>query len=181
MSDVNTFKELWLVRHGQTTRNRDGALAGWADVELTADGEAQARALRDELQAQTFDSVWASDLQRAVRTAALAWGVARVDARLREIDFGSLDGQSWHTLDADHKAALLRFEGFEAPNGESLEQLDARVRSFITELPSGRHLLFTHGGVIRLLCHRLGHTAFPQPCTVTIIDWVGQALLRANT
>lgn len=173
-------KELWLVRHGQTTRNRDGALAGWDDVELTVDGEAQARALRTELASLHFDEVWSSDLKRAVRTAQLAWGEPRTDRRLREIDFGSLEGQLWQTLEAEHKDALLRFEGFVAPGGESLDQLEARVKALIEALPRGRHLLFTHGGVIRLLCHRLGHTAFAQPGTITVIDWQRQSLVRAS-
>ncbi len=173
-------KLLWLVRHGQTTRNRDGALAGWDDVDLTSAGESQARALRPELAAQTFDQVWASDLIRAVRTAQLAWGEPQTDARLREIDFGALDGRLWETLDAEHKEALLRFEGFVAPNGESLVQLQSRVEDFIDMLPTGRHLLFTHGGVIRVLCHRLGNTAFAQPGTVTVVDWTNQVLMRAS-
>lgn len=174
-------KHLWLVRHGQTTRNRDGMLAGWDDVDLTAAGESQARALRPELATQTFDQVWSSDLIRAVRTAQLAWGEPQTDPRLREIDFGALDGRLWETLDPEHKQALLRFEGFVAPGGESLMQLQSRIEDFIHALPPGRHLLFTHGGVIRLLCHRLGHTAFAQPGTVTVIDWTNAVLMRAST
>ena len=174
-------KQLWLVRHGQTTRNRDGLLAGWDDEDLTHTGEAQARALRSELQELAFSQAWSSDLIRAVRTAQLAWGEPQVDARLREIDFGELDGKLWTTLPAEHKDALLRFEGFVAPGGESLVQLQQRVESFINDLPPGRHLVFTHGGVIRLLCHRLGHAAFAQPGTVTVIDWEKQLLIRAST
>ena len=164
-------KQLWLVRHGQTTRNRDGALAGWDDVDLTPAGEAQARALRTELAALAFTHAWSSDLIRAVRTAQLAWGEPQIDARLREIDFGDLEGRLWETLEAQHKDALLRFEGFVAPGGESLAQLQQRVEAFIDHLPAGRHLIFTHGGVIRMLAHRLGQANFPQPGTVTVIDW----------
>ncbi|MCG5053864.1 MAG: histidine phosphatase family protein [Myxococcales bacterium] len=173
-------QELWLVRHGQTTRNRDGALAGWDDVELTADGEAQARALAPRLREVSFDQVWSSDLTRAVRTAQLAYGDPSRDRRLREIDFGSLEGQLWQTLDAEYKEALLRFEGFEAPGGESIVQLQERVESFLATLPPGRHLLFTHGGVIRLLCHRLGQAEFVQPGTITVIDWSTRTLLRRS-
>ena len=173
-------KELWLVRHGQTTRNRDRELAGWDDVFLTPEGELQAAALRPQLDGQVFTQVWASDLSRAVRTAELGWGVVPTDARLREINFGDLEGKSWETLDPEHKDALLKFEGFAAPNGESLLQLEARILSFVDELPLGRHLLFTHGGVIRLLCHRLGQSEFVQPATITIVDWHARKLLRRS-
>lgn len=174
-------KELWLVRHGQTTRNRDGQLAGWDDVLLTAEGEVQAAALRPRLLGQSFDQVWASDLSRAKHTAELCWGAVPTDARLREIHFGDLEGLPWQTLETEHKEALLRFEGFAAPNGESLLQLEARVVAFIDELPLGRHLLFTHGGVIRLLCHRLGQAEFVQPATITVIDWHSRTLLQRST
>lgn len=173
-------KELWLVRHGQTTRNRDGQLAGWDDVHLTEVGEAQASALRDRLAGERFDQAWSSDLSRAMRTAALGWGEVPTDARLREIHFGDLEGLPWQDLAVEHKDALLKFEGFCAPNGESLAQLEARVMSFVDALPLGRHLLFTHGGVIRLLCHRLGQSEFVQPGTITVIDWASGTLLRRS-
>lgn len=174
-------KELWLVRHGQTTSNRDGLLAGWDDVHLTEEGEAQACALRERLAGEAFDQAWSSDLARAVRTAELGYGPVPKDARLREIDFGHLDRLPWTTLAAEHKEALLAFEGFVAPGGESLLQLEQRVGAFLDELPFGRHLLFTHGGVIRLLCHRLGQAEFVQPGTITVIDWHARTLIRRST
>jgi len=173
-------KELWLVRHGQTTRNRDGQLAGWDDVHLTAEGESQALALQPRLQGEQFDQVWASDLSRARRTAELGWGPVPTDRRLREIHFGDLEGLPWLDLAPEHKDALLKFDGFEAPNGESLVQLEARVLDFVDTLPLGRHFLFTHGGVIRLLCHRLGQAEFVQPGTITVIDWHTRTLIRRS-
>ena len=45
MTSANGHRELWLVRHGQTPASLARTLAGWADVPLTAEGEAQAVAL----------------------------------------------------------------------------------------------------------------------------------------
>ena len=170
-------RELWLVRHGETPASRDRALAGWSDVPLTPHGEAQACALRPLLARERFDGAWSSDLRRAVSTARLAWGEARQDRRLREMSFGSLEGRLWGTLDADVQERLARFEGFRAPGGESFEDLRSRVSSFLDDLPAGRHLVFTHGGVVRLLSRELGEDRFVPTGTLLAVDWDGRRLL----
>ena len=163
--------ELWLVRHGETPASRDGVLAGWADVPLTPRGVAQAEAVRPAVVAETFDGVWCSDLKRAMETARLAYGDARADARLREINFGQLEGLAWATLDPRYKKALADFNGFFPPGGESLHQVRTRVTEFIQSLSAGRHLLFTHGGVIRLLTREAGYDEFLPTGTLVGLDW----------
>ncbi len=169
--------EIWLVRHGETPASRDGVLAGWADVPLTPRGVAQAEAVRPALGGGAFDSVWSSDLQRAVDTARLAWGDARRDARLREINFGELEGQAWATLDPAVRRSFAEFNGFDPAGGETLARMRERVLAFLGELPAGRHLLFTHGGVIRMLTRECGHDAFVATGTVVGLDWGARSLL----
>jgi probable phosphoglycerate mutase len=96
---TETVLELWLVRHGETAASRDGTLAGWINVPLTERGLDQARAIRPVLEGENFTAVWSSDLDRAVTTARLAWGEPRVEPRLREINFGELEGRGWKTLE----------------------------------------------------------------------------------
>ncbi len=177
MPPSNGHRELWLVRHGETPASRGRTLAGWADVPLTDHGEDQASALRPLLAGERFDGVWSSDLRRAVTTARLAWGEARQDARLREMSFGSLEGQLWETLDPGVQEALARFEGFAAPGGETFEDLRARVLSFLDGLPAGRHLVFTHGGVVRLLSREVGEDRFVPTGTLLVMDWDDRRLL----
>ena len=169
--------EVWLVRHGETPRSAARRLAGWADVPLTDPGCEQARALRPVLAGVAFDGVWASDLQRAVTTARLAWGEPRTDHRLRELNFGDLEGEAYEALAPETGAALMRFLEFEAPGGESVARLEARASDFLGSLPAGRHLVFTHGGVIRALCRSLGIDRFVPTCTVVAVDWSGRRLL----
>jgi probable phosphoglycerate mutase len=169
--------ELWLVRHGETTHSRDGILAGWEDVPLTERGVAQAEAVRPVLDDSPFAGVWSSDLRRAIHTALLAWGQPVADPRLREINFGDLEGASWATLDASYKKALAAFDGFQPPGGETLEDLRERVTSFLSELAPGRHLLFTHGGVIRLLTREAGQDGFVPTGTVVVLDWSHRTVL----
>jgi probable phosphoglycerate mutase len=170
-------RELWLVRHGETPASRGRTLAGWADVPLTERGENQAAALRPRLAGERFDGVWSSDLRRALATARLAWGEPRPDRRLREMSFGELEGRPWETLDAHHQEGLARFEGFLAPGGETFDDLRARVLSFVDGLAAGRHLLFTHGGVVRLLSREVGEDHFVPTGTLLVVNWEARRLI----
>ena len=169
--------EVWLVRHGETEWTVLGKVSGWTDVTLTERGREQARGLQPRLSPQTFDTVWASDLQRTLETARLAWGEARPDERLRELDFGDLEGIVWEQLDSGHREALLAFEGFCPPAGESVETFQARVRGFLNELPPGRHLLFVHAGLIRLVLRDLEADRFLPPASVVALRWTQRQLL----
>jgi 2,3-bisphosphoglycerate-dependent phosphoglycerate mutase len=176
-SSPSPGRELWLVRHGETPASRDRKLAGWTDVPLTERGERQAAALRPVLEGTRFAGVWSSDLRRAVTTAHLAWGEPRRDRRLRELSFGELEGVSYATMDARWQQGLVRFEGFAAPGGETFDELHRRVMSFVDELAPGRHLLFTHGGVVRLLAREVGEDGFVPTGTLLVVDWDGRRLL----
>lgn len=147
---------IWLLRHASTMSSEEGRFLGWADEGLSHAGRAEARGLRVHLSALEPEHVWSSDLRRAVDTARLAVGEPRIDARLRELDFGELEGKTWQECSPVMREALGRFEGFGAPGGESLDQLRRRVDSFLDELGAGRHLIVTHGGVIRALLGEIG-------------------------
>lgn len=176
--------ELWLIRHGQTEANARQEFAGWSDVALTEQGRAEARALRGRLEAAAesgargFDGVWASDLQRAVHTARLAFGEPRVDVRLREMNFGELEGRGWNQADEAVRRALLDFGRFDAPGGETGAAFRARVHGFLDELAPGRHLLFTHGGLIRAVTGPLGRDEFPQTGEIAVVDWTAKRLIE---
>jgi probable phosphoglycerate mutase len=177
----NHHRELWLVRHGETPASRGRILAGWVDVPLTERGESQAAALRPVFDGERFEGIWSSDLVRAVTTARLATqGEPTPDQRLREISFGDLEGVGYMAMDEDEQNALMRFEGFVAPGGESFEELRARVLSFVADLPPGRHALFTHGGVVRMLAREVGEDRFVPTGTLVVVDWDSRRLLSVR-
>jgi probable phosphoglycerate mutase len=147
---------LWLVRHGSTDWSDAGRLNGWTDVPLTERGRLQATSLAERLHGRRFAGVWSSDLTRAIETARLAVGEAVPDPRLRELDFGVLERRPWEEIPVTARHALAAFDGFAAPGGESVAELRSRVRQFVGELPEGEHLVFTHGGVIRVLLRETG-------------------------
>ncbi|MGH2662649.1 MAG: histidine phosphatase family protein [Actinomycetota bacterium] len=157
---------LWLVRHGTTDWSDAGRLLGWTDVALNVNGRRQARALREGLSGGVFASVWSSDLIRATETANLAAGGATADERLRELNFGELEGKHWDECSPFIQQRLLFFDEFAAPGGESVCELQIRVLDFTAGLHEGEHLLFTHGGVIRALLRHAGRDARVPPGAV---------------
>ena len=164
---------LHLVRHGETIWNVDGRLAGWTNVELTSLGREQAVALQSGFADQIYDTVWSSDLVRAIETAELALpGLnATADARLREMNFGSLEGERWSALDPAERDEMGRFDTFRAPAGESVAELGARLEAFADHLLPGTHAVFTHGGPIRYFTQPFGERRFVPNTTVVGLRW----------
>lgn len=159
--------DLWLVRHAATDWTQARRFCGWSDPPLSQEGRGQARALRPRLKNQSFDSVVSSSSLRAVETARLAYGEPLPDDRLRELDFGDLEGVTWEDCSKEMRTALLACETFHAPNGESVADMKERVDAALAELGEGQHLVVTHGGVIRLLA---GDGEYPGPASITRVS-----------
>lgn len=92
---------LILLRHGQSTWNLENRFTGWVDVDLTAEGEAQARQGGELIKAAGLhvDRAYTSVLIRAIRTGEIALkaagqgDMAQVrDWRLNERHYGGLTG-----------------------------------------------------------------------------------------
>ena len=159
--------ELVLVRHGETTWNAGGRFCGRSDPPLTPRGRGQARALRILLLDEVFDRFISSPSARALETARLAYGEPSIDARLRELDFGELEGRAWMDCSADTQQRLLDYDNFQAPKGESVRELGERVLAALWDLGPGKHLVVTHGGVIRFLAGRASVIEYPKVATIT--------------
>jgi 2,3-bisphosphoglycerate-dependent phosphoglycerate mutase len=95
------MKQIVLLRHGESTWNRENRFTGWTDVDLTPQGIAEAkeagRVLRDS--GFTFDIAYTSVLKRAIRTLWLAldeldlmWIPVVRNWRLNERHYGALQG-----------------------------------------------------------------------------------------
>jgi len=176
---LNRSLELWLVRHGESIYNAEGRYAGWSDPDLTESGVAMAAALAPRLATVQFDGIWRSDRIRTARTAALAgFPAATVDARLRELDFGAMEGRTYSEVGEDLRHRLRSFSEFQAPGGESTAQLRARVRDFLGGLPPGRHLVFCHGGWIRCVLSECGTDRFPDKAEICRVGWPDRVLLE---
>ncbi len=149
-----------LVRHGQSTWNADGRWQGQTDPPLSERGEAQAREAAARI--HDVDAVWASDLQRARRTAELVGApqglVVQVDARLRERHAGPWQGLTRAEIEdgwPGHLAGGRRPDGYEPD-----DEVAARALAALGDLArahSGRQVLvITHGGIVRVLERHFG-------------------------
>ena len=117
--------------HGTTVDNEREISSGWSDAPLSELGEQQAIALKELTKDKHFDVVFCSDLQRAHTTAKLAWGDAVEiipDARLRECNYGSLNGGPSEIVEPLQEKEM-HFKRF--PEGESYEDVKARIADFL--------------------------------------------------
>jgi probable phosphoglycerate mutase len=115
-----------------------------------------------------------------METARLAWGEPNPDARLRELDFGVWEGFSYDSVDPEVRTVFHRFRGFDIEGGDSYDHFRGRVLSFVADLNGGRHLLFVHGGVIRVLTQDLGLDRFVGTGAVVVVDWSGGRLVSVQ-
>lgn len=90
-----------LLRHGQSQWNLENRFTGWHDVDLTDQGQEEARSAGQVLKENgfVFDKAYSSLLKRAIRTLWLAleeldqvWLPVRRNWRLNERHYGALQG-----------------------------------------------------------------------------------------
>jgi len=164
-----TDQVLWLVRHGESTWNTLGLAQGHNDqARLTPHGIRQAWRVVGQLCDRPIRALYASDLHRAMETAAplasvLGLPVQR-DARLRERCLGVLEG----TATAAVPAALTGLAADRVadpdarpPGGESLRDFYQRVAGFAADVTTagpgaGEIAVVAHGGTLRMLTAYLG-------------------------
>lgn len=191
-----------LIRHGRTTANASGTLAGRTPgVELDEHGLTQAAALAKRLAAVPLAVIVSSPLERTRQTAeALHAGRANtpmhVDESLTECDYGDWSGrdlktlvkeQLWRTVQIHPAAAIF-------PGGEAMAAMSARavaaIRRWNAELGDGAtYAVVSHGDVIKAIAaDALGmHLDLFQrlqvdPCSISVIDYteVRPHILRLN-
>ena len=144
---------IYFEGHALTPDNEARVASGHNDVELSEDGRKQAAGeKRRRYENIGFDTVFTSDLCRAYETAKLIIDGKDIpiiqDARLRECDYGDLTQRPRTEMEAVRAQSIS--DPF--PNGESLEQVMDRMKSFIDDLsstyPDQRVLIIGHAGTL---------------------------------
>jgi len=158
---------LVLVRHGESTWNREHRIQGQLDPPLSDHGRAQAEMLARRLASRKPEAIYASDLRRAMETArpisaALGVGV-EPRAELREIFLGEWEGlrtqeladrfpEAWAGWTAEPDWDLV-------PGGEGAAAFEKRAGAALDAVmerhPHGEAIVVTHGGVVQLALHRI--------------------------
>ena len=123
---------LILVRHGRTAINVGNKLQGLIDHPLDDVGRQQSVEIASVL--KNIGRVISSPLIRAKQTAEAFGKVIEIDERFIELDYGDFDGMLQKDVSEDIWRQWRADNNFRAPNGESLVELDGRVREALGEL-----------------------------------------------
>ncbi|RSM64438.1 phosphoglycerate mutase [Actinoplanes sp. ATCC 53533] len=153
-----------LLRHGRTTANATGGLAGRLPVELDDTGRGQAQRVGERLRKLPLAAVVTSPLIRCRQTLELALPeiVPEVDEGLIECGYGDWEGRPLSELAAEplwpvvqqHPSAVV------FPNGEAMAAMSARAVATIrrwdalvtaTHGPEALWLACSHGDVIKAI------------------------------
>jgi broad specificity phosphatase PhoE len=151
--------EIVFETHSLTTDNEREIATGWLPGELSEHGKLGARELGERRRQERVDAVYTSDSRRAVETAELAFGdygiPIHLDPRLRECDYGELNGRPVAEVDRER----IRRVDEPFPGGESYRQVVVRMRSFLDELAtehdSARVVMIGHSATRWALDHLL--------------------------
>jgi probable phosphomutase (TIGR03848 family) len=193
-----------LVRHGRTTANASGILAGWTPgVGLDDLGQAQALALRDRWADLRLDALVSSPLERCLETAGAAAGPhhpeVSLDEGFAECRYGDWTGRSLKSLAKEPMWKVVQQHPsaaeFPGESGESLRSVQARavdsVRRWNAELgPDAVYAVFSHGDVIKaILADALGlhldqfQRIIVDPCSVSVVRYLPERVFvdRVNT
>ncbi|HMJ00035.1 MAG TPA: histidine phosphatase family protein [Gaiellaceae bacterium] len=151
--------ELVYETHSTTIDNETGVATGWLPGRLSERGRELARALGERRRDDGLAAVFSSDLARAVETAEIAFAGSglpvRQDRRLRECNYGELNGRPVAEVDAEKLRRID--EAF--PGGESYRDVVDRTKDYLDDLASefddARVLLIAHSANRWALQHLL--------------------------
>lgn len=172
-------RRLIVVRHAETSWNRERRYQGQTDIPLSSEGEESVLRLRErfEKKSELYDvkktAIVSSDLLRAKRTAELLFGIegreVHCDPALREFNYGVFEGLSRDEIVAKYPAELARWnrdddEHYAPPGAESRHQVRQRVDTAMTvwlqRLTQPTVVVVTHGGVLRQFLRKVSeHSA----------------------
>ena len=154
--------ELYVARHGQTVSNSERRMQGSGDSPLTENGIEQAKELMKTIENIDFDAAYSSSLNRAVETAKIALGnryTIKQDNRLVEFGLGIMEGMPVDEVAIAYPESANLFMSdpvsYKTPiGGESLNEIIARVDSFLNEIISlnyNKVFVLSHGFTMRVL------------------------------
>jgi broad specificity phosphatase PhoE len=158
--------QLVFETHATSTDNEHAVATGWLPGELSERGRREAKQLGERRGDDRIDAVFTSDLRRAIQTAEIAFAATSIpilqDARLRECDYGELNGGPRERVAVER----LRRISTPFPGGESYEDAVVRMRSFLGDLErlwdGSRVLLIGHSATRWALEHVLNGTPLAE-------------------
>lgn len=175
-----------LLRHLPTQGNVEKRYIGWTDEPIIS-------GIKTKLQSGPIKQVLGSDLMRCKQTAAKIFsGIPyRANANFRECSFGDWEQKTYNELKEDtlYRKWLDNPREVAPPNGESLEQMEARVLQAFYEAVGTveQPVIITHGGPIRFLLTKFANVEksfwdweVPHGCSYELLWMDKQDVLEGN-
>lgn len=186
---------LILVRHGRSTANTAGLLAGWTPgVALDERGAEQAAALPGRLDGLSLAEIVVSPLQRCQETMrplldARPGLTPRTDDRIGECHYGDWSGRKLAELTDEPLMEVVQTHPSAAafPGGESMREMQTRAVAAVRDWnarvesehgPDAVYLMCSHGDIIKsIVADALGlhldlfQRVSVEPCSVTAIRY----------
>ena len=133
---------IYIIRHGQTEKNKANLLQGRSEHPLNETGIRQAQEAGEWFAEHgiIFDAVYSSPLERAKDTGRIAAGKGsnfwpHIDERLIEMEYGPYEGADLRTPPPEIVEFFSDFVHNPAPEGmEQLPEVTARVGAFLEEI-----------------------------------------------
>ena len=171
---------LVFIRHGETVWNREERFQGHGDSALTETGRSQAQAVGRRLRGVSHDLMISSDLGRTVQTAEMiaefTGDTPSTDSRLRERNYGVLEGMRIPDILEKHPEAFRRLMAddpdYTIAQGESHRQHYDRtvafIEGFLAARPGRTAFVVAHGGVLDNIFRFVAGLPLNRPrCSVT--------------
>ncbi|MCM1976181.1 MULTISPECIES: histidine phosphatase family protein [Streptomyces] len=186
---------LILIRHGRSTANTEGLLAGrMPGIALDERGAAQAAALPGRLAGLPISEVVTSPLQRCEETVRPLLDArpelrAHTDERIGECDYGDWSGRKLAELKDEPLMEIVQAHPSAAafPGGESMRAMQTRAAEAVREWNArverdhgadAVYLMCSHGDIIKsLVAEALGlhldlfQRIAVEPCSITAIRY----------
>lgn len=147
---------LYVVRHGETIRNKLGLIQGQTEWDLTEKGIKDAEELRDIVDKLDIDVVISSPLKRAVDTASIITSdkyPINIDDRIVERNWGMCEGA--HIEEVDTVKCWNFFINTDNNKIERVQDLLARVSEFLEDIKvkykDKNVLVVAHSAVLRAI------------------------------
>ncbi len=174
-----------LVRHGETTGNRDQVFTGWSDVSLTQEGIQELKKFKEIYDYPETDRYYSSDLERAVDTFEILYAdrnvVLNQEAQLREIYFGDLEDQGDEDLSKAFREQWP--QNVRAHHWETLSEFTYRIVSALEMIlmdmkrkKESSVTIVCHGGVIRTFVMFLAHLPSQEAENIPTPNGLGYVL-----
>jgi probable phosphoglycerate mutase len=158
---------MFFVRHGSHDRLGHVLCGRMTGVSISERGLAEARAAAGRLAREEIAALYSSPMERTRQTAdalSAATGLpVEIDEELTEVDYGEWSGARFEALAGDPRWAAWNADrgGARAPGGETLAEVQARMRRFVERVrrrhPDQRIAAVSHGDPIRsILAYAIG-------------------------